>query len=365
MADQIDRVIDVTIVRQTQVPTEESFSELLIASEFLTTEAVSDNFSSSERVREYADLDSVGADFIDGTTLYAMAKAAFIQNPSLSRIFIGRKLTGIEGTETWAVALAAMKAYDNSWYGVTCGTRVYAEQQSIADWVEANEKFCWLGSDDANIVDGTGDIAEYLNTMSYSRSFAVYHPLSNGTPALPGTDTWPDVAMIANRFAFDTIPGESSWAHKTLVGVPVYSITGAQFTTANDKNCTLYQTIGGLSKTMYGLNGIGEAASVVWFTDWLKSHIQTLCYTPLATLPKVPMTDGGIQTIVSQLRKALQDGIDAGSISPDPELLTVTYPLVVNISAQDKANYNLPDIKFTATLSGEIHTTVINGTLVL
>ena len=362
MSDKIDKIIDVTIQRQTQVPSEESFSELLVVSEFLTTDVTPEM---TERVRVYGALSDIGDGFGTDHPVYIACQSALMQDPSLKQIYVGRKKTGADGSETYADALNEIKAEDNSWYGLTCITRELADQQAIATWVEANKKLCGLASADANIVDGTGDIAEYLKTNNLERTFVIYHPLSNATAGDKGTDQFPEMALMGKMFPADNVPGQSNWAHKTLAGVSAYSLSVAQYNTAIGKNCNIYQIVGGLSKTLFGTTGAeGTFIDLVWGTDWLESHIQTLVYTPLASLPKVGFTNAGIQTIVGQLKKAVQDGVDAGILASDPAPI-FDFPLAKDVSPQDKANRHLPNIFFTATLSGAINSTKISGTLVL
>lgn len=362
MSDQIDKIIDVSIQRQTSIPSEVSFSDYLISAEFLKADVTP---VMDERVREFGSIDEVLDAFGSNHIIYKMAVATLIQNPNISRIFVGRKQTGADGIEDWTTALAAIKAENNEWYGLSCGTRILLEQQEIADWVEANKKLCGMSSADANIINGTGDIAEYLQANSYNRTFVMYHPNSVATPAVPGDDEFPECAWIGKMFANDLIPGSSNWSHFTLAGVTTYSLSGAQYSTAINKRCNLYQEIAGLKKTIFGTVGnTGTFIDLVWGTDWLEAHIQTLTYEPISKLDKVGFTNPGIQTIVGQLRLALQDAVDSGFLAADPEF-TVNYPLAANVSSQDKANRNLPSVTFEATLAGAINTVVIRGTLVL
>ena len=76
-----------------------------------------------------------------------------------------------------------------------------------------------------------------------------------------------------------------------------------------------------------------------------------------ANQPKVPYTDVGIQQVVSQLRAALQIGVDGGIII-NP---VITYPAVSAVSAAQKATRQLTNVNFTASLVGAIETTNIAG----
>jgi len=173
MAD-IDRIVEVTITKQTQVPALPSFNQILIAGEFLKTLPVTP-FATDERVRLYSSLTEVGTDF--GTThfIYKMASKIFGQSPSVNQIYVGRKLTGGDGSETWATALTAMRLYNDAWYAVVVADRLLANQEAVAVWVEANQKLAGFASaDPVMVTSGTSDLASYLKTNNLERSFAIY-----------------------------------------------------------------------------------------------------------------------------------------------------------------------------------------------
>lgn len=177
MAD-IDRIVNVTIERKTAIPSVASFDSPLLAAEFLTTD-ITPNMNVNERVRAFGSLEDVKDAFGLSSVMYDRVASLMRQSPSVNTFYIGRKKTGGEGSETWSEALDAMLAENDSWYGVLVYTRTKSEQQDAADWVELNNRLLGLASGDSDIKDATGDIAEYLATNEYDRSFLFYHPKSN------------------------------------------------------------------------------------------------------------------------------------------------------------------------------------------
>ena len=149
MAD-IDRVIDITITRQTTVPAVATFNDFMIAAEFLAADPTNP-FAADERVRLYGDLAEILADFGSLSDVYWAAAAALSQNPSVNQLYVGRKLTGVDGTETWTVALAAMNVYNSAWYGLIPNTRTLADQQEAADWRRCRHTGADLVRTDARI----------------------------------------------------------------------------------------------------------------------------------------------------------------------------------------------------------------------
>ena len=112
----------------------------------------------------------------------------------------------------------------------------------------------------------------------------------------------------------------------------------------------------------------GEWIDVIRGRAWLKDLIQTNMVQMLINRPKVPYTDQGIQLCANNLRKSLQQGIDAGFIAPDEvdadgntvPGFTITVPLSQDIDPAVKASRVLT-LEFSARLAGAIHVTNING----
>jgi hypothetical protein len=356
---ELDRIVDVTISRQTTVPSVASFDNILIGAEFLTTD-VTPNFTN--RTRIYTSLTDIGTEFGTSHVVYLIATQIYAQNPSVSTVYVGRKLTGGEGSETWSAALAAMNAEDSNWYGFVAATRTLAEQQDAADWSESNKKLYGISTADPNVVDSTGDIAEYINTNSYDRSYAIYDPDSD----LTATDDYPAASWMGVMFPKD--PGSATWKFKTLTGnVPNGSsaakpvLTGAQITALFGKKGNAYNLVAGVGITENGTVGSGEYIDIIRGIDWLEARIQQLVFTPLVNLDKVPFTNSGIQVINAQLKTALQEGIDKGLLAS----FTTTVPAIEDVSSTDKGNRELTGVTFTAILAGAIHKVTINGTVTL
>lgn len=359
---EIDKIVKVSITRQTTTPQMESFDGILLVQEFLLA-STTPVFGATERIREYGSLAEVlAAGFGTTSFIYQAAAKVFSQDISPDRVYVGRKSTGVDGTETWEAALTAMSvdvSYGDKWYGLCVATRLNSDQQDIADWVQANDRLCILASADANIyASGTQTtIADYLKTNSLDRSAVIYSPnVSDSTD-----DDCPDAAWFGKMFPKD--PGGASWAYKTLSGVATYGLTGAQFTLLEGRNANSYSAVAGVPVTRYGTVGSGEYLDVMHGIDWLTARIQNLVFTPIAQLDKVPFTDSGVQIIAGQLRAALEEGVTVGLLAKDS--IVISAPKVIDVAADKKAARILPDVTFTAVLAGAIHKTEIEGVVSL
>jgi hypothetical protein len=352
----IDRIVQVTISRQTVVPSMASFNDVLIAAEFLASSVIPP-MSASERIREYGSIAEVAAaGFSTSSFVYRAASKIFSQNPRISRVFVGRKKTGVDGTETWDVALAAMAIENPNWYGLVVETRTEADQQVVATWVETQTRLCILASADADIVDAaSGDIADYLKTNNIERTAVIYHPDAGDVTEEP----CPDAAWFGKMFSKD--PGSATWAFKTLTGVSTYALTTAQVNRAKGKNANIYTSVSDVAITEAGTVGSGEFLDVMHGIDWLTARIQQRVFTVLVQQDKIPYTDAGVQSVVGELKAALQEAVDINLIAS----YEVDYPLVADVAPASKAARILPDVTFTAILSGAVHKVEIAGVVTL
>lgn len=355
MAEIINEIVQITITRQTAFAKIPGFNGIIIVDEF---DSASITPAFTERVREYTSLTGItDAGFATSSAVYLAASALFSQNPNVGSIFVGRKETVADGgPETWTVALTAIKNASNAWYALHVGTRTLADLQEVADWTQANKRLFITSDDDSNIISGTGDIAEYLDTQNYDRSAVMYHPDAD----LTTDDPFAETAWTGYMFTKD--PGSATWNLKPLVGVPAYDLEVAQINTALGKNCNLFQEIATLDRTRFGTVGSGEYIDIMRGTDWLEATIQIDLFNFLQSQDKVAFTDGGIQGVKQTVEASLQKGVDRRLLAPGYE---VTVPLAANVSAGDKADRLLPDVTFTATYQGAIHKTEVQGTISL
>ena len=151
---------------------------------------------------------------------------------------------------------------------------------------------------------------------------------------------------------------------KTLSGITFDALTDTQSINARDKECNVYESIAGVNMTREGKVASGEFIDIIRGVDWLQATIQENVYARFVNLPKIPFTDGGIAIIESEVISALTAGIVSGFIATNPQYV-ISVPLASEVSAGDKAARFLPDVEFTAYLTGAIHKTRIDGVVSL
>lgn len=341
-------IVTVNITRQTTSVAVAAFNVPLILSTFATSKTTTE----FTRARSYGSLKELEDDGWASTdAVYKMANAIFAQNPSVSRIVVGR---ADSGDATVAASLASIQEEDNSWYGLVVDQAMIDKAEDIAAWVEANKKFAFYWTTDSNVVDATKstDIASVLKGMDYDRSATMWHP----TPTA-GAD-YPDAAWMGEGFPYD--PGSSTWAYKTLKGITPDNVSGKE-TTLQNKNCNYYSEVGGVNITQEGKVASGEWIDIIIGTDWIEARLRESVYSAFVNNRKIPYDDTGIAVIEGLVKGVLNEAASKGILQADS--IVVTVPRYADIPQADKIARKLPDVKFTALYQGAIHRTTINGTI--
>lgn len=257
-----------------------------------------------------------------------------------------------------ATDLAAINAVNPSWYSLALDSNSSAEILAAAAWVEANTKIFGANNSDTEngVTSNTTSVMYHLKNSDYTRTTCLH--------AQSELLSWGGLSWANGQIV--TTPGSSAWSYKSLPGVPADNLTATQYSAilANNGNVYIPLTSNGANLganvTLMGTSGAGEFMDIVQFIDWLVSEIQINLASLLVNSPKVPYTDAGVDLIKSVIQAVLVSGVNAGGLAATPAP-TVSAPLVANVSANDKANRNLPSVTFSATLAGAINTLTING----
>jgi len=357
MADLLDRIVDVTLNRQTTVPSMKSFSEHLFVDAFDPTGT---KFA-EKRVIAIGDPEElVSAGLKPESPAYRAAMKQFAQNPHIGTMHVGVKRPG---DKSWADALSAIRKENGDFYAVTTSARTMAEQQEIAGWVEANEKLYCIESGDPTITGKeSGDIAAWIKLMNLDRSFVFFHPdcAPGENGKITAEDPMPGVAAFGSILTFQ--PGSATWMFKDFKAVPTYALDTGEFNTASAKNAMLYCLVAGVPTTFWGKVGSGEYIDIIHGCDWLKARIQNKVFADLKKNKKVPFNDTGIAIVTGALRSALQEGIDVAELLDDYD---ITVPSKADVPEDERGKRNLPGVSFTAPVQGAIHTTKIRGNITL
>jgi len=358
MAELLDKIVQVTIDRQTTVPAMKSFNELLIADEF-DPAGLTPVFDDEHRIRVFGSPDEVeSAGFEPDSYIYRAFSKLFSQSPHIGRAWVGMKL---ESDATWTSALAKIKKQNNTFYAVATSARKMADQQVVAQWIQANKKLGIVTTGDPAVVDAeTGDFASWAKLNNLDRVVPFYHPdsaLVNGL--LSPDDPIPEAAYFGKMLTKH--PGSPTWKFKNMQSVPTYELDEGQFTTSQNKNATVYCSVADVPTTFEGKVAAGEFIDVIHGCDWLEARIQALIFARLVQIDKVPFTTAGIIMVVDELRRGLDEGVKCQLLAD----FEIFIPNAADVAVLEKGKRVLPDVTFDATLAGAIHAVKVKGVVKL
>lgn len=259
-----------------------------------------------------------------------------------------------------ATDYAAIALEDSDFFGILMDSKGTAEATAMAALAASNTKIFAVQTNQSDIVNTTDaadttSIAAVLKAANNDNTAVIYHEKPT---------EFIDAAIMAKRFALS--PGTYTWAHTELDNITKSSLNDTQITNALDKNTNVYVDCKGIGDWLFGRTAGGEFADTARFVPYVDDLIQTNVLGVKQVNDKVPMTNGGLQVIGAEIRRALftasdPDGTGVGGL--DPDTIVVTVPDVTDISVADRANRCATGFTFRATLSGAIHKTTINGTV--
>ncbi len=251
-----------------------------------------------------------------------------------------------------ATDLTAITAENPNWYalGTSFNSKLYGV--AAAAYVEsAGLKIYIPATNDTNCLatsTGTLDLMDQAKTNAYTRTSVHYHR----NPA-----AFADAALMGKCLPYE--PGEETWAYKTLAGVATFPMTATHRANIVARNGNSYESVAGLSITFNGMMANGGFIDTRRGLDWLQDDMQKAVFGALASSAKIPYTDLGISVIESQVRGSLKRAGDKGIL--DETTIVVTVPKVADVPSIDKTTRTLNNVKFSATLQGAVHKTIVTG----
>jgi len=341
---ELDRIINIQIDRQTTAVSQKGFGTML-----LVADEADKPVGQTSRVRVY-DADSFKDDFAVTDATYIALLAYFSQVLLPEQAIVGY----VEGAETVGDALTAISEENDDWYALALTSRVEADQEAAAAYIQSEAKICGLGSAEANILSATTpNIANTLFDNSYSRSYSFYNA--------EAATKYPECAWFGR--VLPALPGSITWKFKTLSGIIPDALSGTARTNIRNVKGNYYNRIGGVSIAEEGWMGDGSFIDEIRGVDFIKARMQEAIYARLVNLPKVPYTNAGADIIVNEMEAVLKLSESQGILVPG--LSVVTKPNVRDLPFNDKATRNLPNLTFRAILQGAVHRIEIRGVVTL
>ncbi len=261
--------------------------------------------------------------------------------------------THAEPATTLATDLAAISVVDDDWYALYTLYNSTAYVAAAAAYIETVKKIYTpdvCDSSACTVAESAGtDVLDDIDEFNYTRSAGFWHQYPS---------QFAGAAWLGRCLPLE--PGSLTFAYKTLAGVTVPPITASHRTNLRARGASYYTTAAGVDFTWEGMRGDGGYIDVARDLDYLEDRIGTAVLDALVSNDKVAYTDAGVSLIKGEIKAELAKAIDKGILADDPAP-TVTAPRVADIDSTSKATRRLPDVKFSATLAGAIHSVTITG----
>lgn len=254
-----------------------------------------------------------------------------------------------------ATDLAAIKAQDDSWYGVTLTSCGAAEIAAASSWTESAGKQFIQNTQDGAILAGTaGNVMLVCQAANRDRTGLIWHQ----NPAEHAGAAW-----MGSVFPID--PGAVTYAFRQLRNVTKSILSTTQMTEIEDAGGNYFVDIGGVGVT-FGEDGGGKASGGEWLDiirdlDWYEVQIGVEHLGVKLANNKVPMTNAGIAMEENALRTATARACTAGFL--DASSVVFTVPDVLEIPTNKRAARTLDKLKVTARVQGAIHITEVVATI--
>lgn len=337
----LDNVVKVQIQKPTGNIQGQDFGSLLI---------IGQN-KDKPRVKLYSDIGEVAKDYSDSSNEYKAAALAFGQSSTLDKVLIGQVLSDESYADAyWLIA----KEINNNFYAVMITSKEEEDQLAISELVETGSKIFGISSNDKGILNSedTNNILHKLNELGRKRSFVIYN--SNAASGVYPEAAW--FGLMLTKLA-----GSSTWAYKSLSGFAADKLSSNEIEAIDSKCGNYFAPLARQNAMFTGKMAGGEWIDIVRGLDLVRSHIQTSIGNALIHSEKIAYTNQGIAVIEASIRHALNDAAEMNIV--DKDSITVTAPDVRKISASDKKNRILPNVKFEAILAGAIHKLKIQGSI--
>ncbi len=253
-----------------------------------------------------------------------------------------------------AADLAAVRAADSDWYGLVVDAQDAATVQALAVAAETQRDVFVSDVVDFAVTDGTSttDVAAVLKGLEVTRSFIQYNQ-DVGAYAAAG--------LLAGRLT--ATPGSDTWMFKSIAGARANVLGTTVEQALKAKNCNAYTLVAGLGNTEWGISPAGEYLDLVRGIDWFIATVQLREFLLFRANPKVPFTDGGIESLGNEIAAVASNASAAPYNLIVGESFVLTLPKAADASDADRLARTLNGIRFSGRLQGAIHNLTISGVL--
>lgn len=339
-ASDKSRFVEVNITRETKPVSEKGFGLPLM----LTTSKALD-------YKIYTDISEVAEDFDETSREYKLATRMFGQSPKIRELACyGVAYTpGTDEATVLVTALNDLVKTDNDWFYLVSTANNDAEIKALCEWMSTQEKIYGVTTPNIALTEELKGVYENV-LLSVHDDPEAFHA----------------EGLIA--YAAPQVIGSYVFSHKQVNGVRAAKLSNAEINKIIANNATTC-----ISETGWLINASGKAVGgeyldVIQADYFLRARLREDVFQLLATVKKVPYTDGGIAQVVSvmdtRFKAAYRQEIIAEDDNGDPDY-QITFPRRKNIPKNTIAQRILPDINFRLAIAGGVEKVQIDGVLAL
>lgn len=246
-----------------------------------------------------------------------------------------------------------------SWYGLlvdSCGDTGF---DVVATFAQANGKFCALNtcSSGVGLQSVTDDVFSVAKSKNQTRTMGFAQDLFYKS----GQSNQDFIAEGIMAAVFPLDPGSETWKFKRASNVTAGASRSSYIKAVHAKNGNTYTQVQGDTIAENGKMLGGEWADVIRGVDWLEVEIAIALFGYFTMNPKVGYSNVGIDGCVGQIEGALLRAEARGLLVEGSS--RVIAPTRHQVSAADRNNRHLPNVKWNADLEGAIHSVNIEGNI--
>lgn len=247
----------------------------------------------------------------------------------------------------------------NEWYGLLCDSYGAAEFDVLATFAQAQGKFACLNSCDSGVgmPSITNDVFSIAKGKTQTRTMGFAQDLFFKTN-VSNLDFIAEGIMAA---VFPLDAGSETWKFKNAANVTAGKSKSGYINAVHAKNGNTFTPVQGANIVEQGMMLGGEWADVVRGVDWLEVEIAIAVFGFMAAQRKVGFSDLGIDSVVAQIRGALDRGEKRGLLVVGSS--RVVAPRRVQVSTADRIARKLTGVKWNSDLEGAIHFADIQGAI--
>ncbi|MCL2154185.1 MAG: DUF3383 domain-containing protein [Leptospirales bacterium] len=279
---------------------------------------------------------------------YKMAAMMFAQSPCPERIAIFRREESVSIEE----ALAELVKTHNDWYALLITERDKESLAESGNFAMSSEKI-FFGC--------TADISALENRNNNREAYLIHDQ----------ADQYYEAAWVG--LCLPQTVGTITWKWKTPTGVLPANFTTTELIEIRNKNGQTFSRQSGVAYSNEGITTGAEFVDNMMGRDFVKARLEEALFNLQIKNGKISFTNSGFAKIEAAMREVFQqcgrseiigevESEDDAKLSDEGVYMyKIKIPQRSEIPATDRAARKIPNIEFSFTVAGAVHSMNVNG----